>query len=158
MGDISDKDKKNRGHHSGVRDARRAPACGRPSNTETPTAHQALEARGPEGESECASLYLLDCHYTIYGIGRISQLPRLPPSRRRSARQATEETVARTPAASPRGAMLLQLAVDQLEAFAQCRVQRLRRVAHDIETTAPRRSVDRKSRHDGMTPLLDGAP
>jgi hypothetical protein len=66
MGDISDKDKKNRGHHSGVRDARRAPASGRPSNTETPAAHQAREREGRRVRAK-VSLYLLDCQYTIYG-------------------------------------------------------------------------------------------
>jgi hypothetical protein len=65
MGDISDKDKKNRGHHSGVRDARRAPDCGRPSNTETPAARQAREREGRRVRAN-VSLYLLDCHYTIY--------------------------------------------------------------------------------------------
>ena len=66
MGDISDEDKKNRGHHSGVRDARRAPVAGRPSNTETPAAHLAREREGRRVRAK-VSLHLLDCHYTIYG-------------------------------------------------------------------------------------------
>src|SRR6476646_2767949 len=109
MGDISEKDKKKRGHLSGVRDARRAPARGRPTNTETPAAHQAHTARGPEGESDSLSLYLLHCHYTIYGNGPISQLPGLPsltqpadmPSRRERAAPRRGSHRARRSSANP---------------------------------------------------------
>ena len=57
--------KKNRGHHSGVRDARRAPAFGRRIELRTPAAHLAREREGRRVRAK-VSLYLLDCQYTIY--------------------------------------------------------------------------------------------